>query len=61
MTLTFRDIDVSARELQKVRSTCCGAKIQMRFGTVDTTAGKQFVYSCNQCGFLYVVREKGLV
>lgn len=40
-----------------VRSDCCGARVQNRYETMDTTAGHQIVYGCNACSNLYVVRE----
>jgi hypothetical protein len=43
---------------RQVRSLCCHARTQTRFQTTDTTAGAQLVYACNQCGKLYVVRER---
>lgn len=41
-----------------IRSECCNARVQEALRRINTTAGEQIVYACNQCSKLYVVRER---
>jgi hypothetical protein len=50
--------NLSSKQDRAVRSTCCNARVQVAYKRIDTTAGEQLVYSCNQCCKLYVVRQR---